>query len=78
MGTVCSVSEENMKALTFNLMAFKSILYQFKGSNNVTFHSFLVFPYHDLKIIKLHTFDSVVYSLQGLGRNKPQVVKQAQ
>lgn len=47
-----------MKVLAFNIMSFKSVLYQFRGSNKVTVHLFLMFPYHDLKIIDSRIFDN--------------------
>lgn len=47
------LGQENMKVLAFNIMSFKSVLYQFRGSNKVTFPLFLMFPYHDLKLKSL-------------------------
>lgn len=50
-----------MKVLVFNIISFKSILYQFRGSNKVTFHPSLMFPYHDLKIIEHSTLNSLQF-----------------
>lgn len=50
-----------MKVLVFNIISFKSIFYQFRGSNKVTFHPSLMFPYHDLKITEHSTLNSLQF-----------------
>lgn len=49
-----------MKVLVFNIISFKSILYQFTGSNKVSFYPFQIFPSHDLSIIE----HLILHSLQ--------------
>lgn len=58
MGTVHQSSEENVKVLAFNIMPSKSVLYQFRGSNRVTFLPILMFLHYDLKMLESQTFYS--------------------
>lgn len=51
-------SEENVKVLTFNSMSSKSVLYQFRGSNRVTFLPLLMFLQYDLKMLESQILDS--------------------